>query len=327
VPAGSVVTFSSKLEHTDAVKVEWDFGDGTKETVTKLVYPSTSVTHKYETGGTEDTVTEKIYVDDLAAPAQVVYKEGHLTTPTITETRTIKITPAAPTARLTAPAEAKTGETVTFSARVSDHNKGGFPLKLRWNFGDGSPEVETEAASESSAMTHAFAAAGRYTVKLTAIDKLGLEAHATPLEIAVTAPPPEEKHEEKHDEKHEEKHEVLSYSVSLAATSLPVTPAGAFSLKVDCSGQSSCVGTATVRSASAVSASGKHKSILTLASGSFNIAGGQVKAVSLHLSSKAKSVLKRLHALRAKVKIVARDAQGVTHTTEFVITLRLSKHH
>jgi hypothetical protein len=120
---------------------------------------------------------------------------------------------------------------------------------------------------------------------------------------------------------------VLSYTVSIASASVPVSPAGAFSLKINCSGQSSCAGTVTLRTASAVVASHKRKAILVLATATFSAAGGQVKLVALHLSSKARALLKRLHVLRARATIIARDASGASHTTLASVTLRASKHH
>jgi hypothetical protein len=99
-------------------------------------------------------------------------------------------------------------------------------------------------------------------------------------------------------------------------------------LKVGCLGQSSCRGSITLRTLSAVSAA-KRKAILTLASGSFSLSGGQVKAVALHLSAKARALLIRSHVLRAKVTIVGHDSAGVAHTMQSVVTLRLvkPKHH
>ena len=120
---------------------------------------------------------------------------------------------------------------------------------------------------------------------------------------------------------------MLSYSVSVAGASVAVSPAGALSLKIDCSGQSSCTGGVTLRTASAVLSSTKHKAILTLASASFSIAGGQVKVVALHLSSKARALLKRVHTLKARATIIARDSSGASHVTTALVTLKASKHH
>jgi hypothetical protein len=117
-----------------------------------------------------------------------------------------------------------------------------------------------------------------------------------------------------------------SFRVGLAGTSLSVNPNGTTVAKVACLGTSSCVGTLALRTLNAVSASA-HKSILTLASGSFNLAGGQTKAITLHLSAKARKLLARVHVLRARATIVARDSSGTSHTATATVTLRLAKHH
>jgi hypothetical protein len=111
----------------------------------------------------------------------------------------------------------------------------------------------------------------------------------------------------------------------VASTSLPITRAGALSIKVNCLGQSSCAGTVTLRTLTAVSAGKKRKAILTLAAGSFNIGGGQTKALSLHLSSSARLLLARAHVLRAKLTIAGHDSANAPHTTTMTVTLRAAK--
>ena len=69
------------------------------------------------------------------------------------------------------------------------------------------------------------------------------------------------------------------------------------------------------------------KAILTLASGSFVVAGGQVKAVSLHLSAKARTLLAHVHVLRASATLIAHDSSGATHTTTSIVTLRVAPVH
>jgi hypothetical protein len=120
---------------------------------------------------------------------------------------------------------------------------------------------------------------------------------------------------------------VLTYSASLAATSLAVSPSGVLALKVNCSGQSSCKGIVTLRTLKAVSA-GARKAVLILATGSFSVAGGKVAAVALHLSPKARKLLAKLHVLRARATVVAHDSEGKLHTMQATVTLRLkAKHH
>jgi PKD repeat protein len=332
VKTGSEVTFSSQLKQADAIKVEWDFGDGSTVTESKNQYQATSIKHKFEKEGTF-TVTEKIYSDDLASPSQVVYKEGHLTTPTITVTRRIAVGAHPPKALFTAPGEAGVGATVSFENHSSDPNgPEGLPLTYAWNFGDGSPTASTASP------THVYGAAGVYTVTLTVTDHLGLKSTSSQAIsiVAPSSPPPPPPPGETGGGGGGTGTTgggaggggggggVLSYRVSIAQTSLAVNPAGGFQLKVSCGGQSSCTGSVTLSTIKVVSA-GKRKAILKLASGSFSLAGGQAKVVSLRLSGAARSLLKRMHALKAKAVIAARDSSGASHTTTASLTLRVVK--
>jgi hypothetical protein len=114
----------------------------------------------------------------------------------------------------------------------------------------------------------------------------------------------------------------------VAGTSLKVSPSGAVVIKVSCpAGATTCIGSVTLRTLTAVSA-GAHaakKSVLTLASGTFALAGGQSKTITLHLSSKARALLKRSHTLRARALIVAHDPAGEQHTGSALVTLALAK--
>ncbi len=114
----------------------------------------------------------------------------------------------------------------------------------------------------------------------------------------------------------------------LAGTALLSSSSGLVSIKISCpTSESSCSGTVTLRTLNAVVASlasaAKSKgSILTLATGSFTVAGGKVTTVKLHLSAKARALLARSHVLRARATIVAHDPVGASHTTQIVVTLR-----
>jgi hypothetical protein len=129
-------------------------------------------------------------------------------------------------------------------------------------------------------------------------------------------------------------------NVTLSGASASVSSAGAFTLKLVCPAEeTSCAGTITLKTLKAVVASlahaakGKSKAaILTLASGSFTLTGGQTKTVTLHLSSQARALLAHSHVLLARATILARNAKGLTHTTTVTVTLRLAskpakKHH
>jgi Trypsin len=117
----------------------------------------------------------------------------------------------------------------------------------------------------------------------------------------------------------------------LAGTALEASLSGIISVKVSCpAGATSCTGTITLRTLNAVSASSaraaKSKgSILTLASGSFTVAGGKVATVKLHLSAKARALLARSRVLRARASIVAHDPAGASHTAQTLVTLRAAK--
>jgi hypothetical protein len=138
-----------------------------------------------------------------------------------------------------------------------------------------------------------------------------------------------EREQKEREQKEKEGHgppgggEVLPSKASVAGNSLSVSPSGAFTLKIDCAGQSSCAGSVNLKTASAVTAS--KKKILPLAAATFSISAGQVKSITLHLSSKARALLKRMHTLKAKATLVSTSA-GETHTIVATVTLKL-KHH
>ena len=123
----------------------------------------------------------------------------------------------------------------------------------------------------------------------------------------------------------------VSPNVTISGTALTVAGTGGFSLKLSCpAGATQCAGTLTLKTLTAVAASqartAKHKkAILTLASGSFTIVGGKVKLLSLHLSSKAKALLARLHTVRARLTVIAHNPQGTSHTMTAVVTLKAAK--
>ena len=117
----------------------------------------------------------------------------------------------------------------------------------------------------------------------------------------------------------------------LASTALQASASGTVSIKVSCpAAESNCSGTVTLRTLNAVIADrgsmAKTKaSILTLATGSFSVAGGKTETVTLHLTAKARKLLTGSHVLRARATIVAHDPSGATHTTQTTVTLRAPK--
>jgi hypothetical protein len=113
--------------------------------------------------------------------------------------------------------------------------------------------------------------------------------------------------------------------------SATATPAGVVPVKVSCpSGETSCTGSITLTTIGAVKAGTGHvakakQSVLTLATGSFTVAGGKTATVQLHLSARAKALLKHSHILHASATIVAHDSTGATHTTKSTVTIHAAK--
>ena len=114
--------------------------------------------------------------------------------------------------------------------------------------------------------------------------------------------------------------------VRLASTALVASPAGFVIVEVSCpSGESTCLGAVTLRTASAVLAGvggPTKKATLTLATGSFTVPGGRLKALTLRLAPRARALLARVHTLRIRVTIVAHDPAGAKHTFVANATLR-----
>jgi len=126
---------------------------------------------------------------------------------------------------------------------------------------------------------------------------------------------------------------ALVSDAELASTSLSVSPSGTVSVKVTCpAGESSCAGTVTLRTLTAVSARAtahqtkkRKAAVLTLAVGSFKVAGGHVMTVKLRLSAEARTLLASAPVLRGRATIVAHDPSGATHTTQTTVTIRAAK--
>jgi hypothetical protein len=120
---------------------------------------------------------------------------------------------------------------------------------------------------------------------------------------------------------------AVSPVVTLSGGPSSVSKLGAFALKLHCAtGATGCTGTITLKTSKAVAAKkGKKPAILTLATGSFSLSGGQLKSLTLHLSGAARTVLARAHALSALATIVARDTAAETATTKASFSLHPAK--
>ncbi|MGA2321420.1 MAG: PKD domain-containing protein, partial [Solirubrobacteraceae bacterium] len=328
VPAGTAVKLSSELT-ANAVGVEWSFSNGeASEAGGPGAYQEPALTHAFKNLG-EVTVTEKIQTDDLE-------------TPEITIVKKLVIAAAPPTAVLRGPSSATVGQEVEFSGSASS-DPNGESLKYHWTFGDGE-----KAETSTPTIKHTYHAAGSYTAELVVSDPR-LSSKAATLTIKVETPRTETTKTETTSSPTATtpvaatptaatptavtpKAAVLAFGpgpdAKLAATSVTVSSSGTLVLKVSCpAGESSCVGTVTLRTLNAISAGkGRHKAVLTLATGSFTVLGGHVKAVTLHLSAKARALLSRSHTLRVRATITAHDSTGTKHTTLVLVTLRAQRH-
>ena len=161
ITAGQSVSFTGTASdpNGDAVTVRWTFGDCATSTA---LSPGA---HVYAAAGTYTAKLVATDVHGLADPAP--------------PTRTITVQAVAanlpPTGVITAPASNVTitaGQSVSFSGTASDPN--GDPVTVSWNFGDGA----TSTALAPGA--HTYAAAGTYTVSMTATDSHALTDPAPP---------------------------------------------------------------------------------------------------------------------------------------------------
>ncbi len=336
---GEAATFSSTLAAANAVSTEWRF-ENTKTHKVETVpggyqFETPSLTHAFSEEGTYK-LTEIVHTDNLSASSvEAELPSGHEFT-----VRTVR-----PEFEISSVPSLTKGEEATFVATVFDENKQVDPLKYVWKFGDGVEEKGETSGNEITAK-HLYAApCSSCTVTLEVTDKEGTKGvasativiHKTKAEeeaekppVVVIKPPAEIPPLEVKPPAGGPKSggPKVEPVAELAVSTVSVGPSGALALKVTCpSGESSCTGTVTLRTLTAVSASThkKKKAILTLASGSFSVVGGQVKVVSLHLSSAARALLAHVHVLRARATLLAHDTSGASHTTTVTVTLRAAK--
>ena len=372
LPPGQPAALSSEVSSGDVTSVEWQFENvatHAKETVAGgYEFASNS---KHELVGT--TSGAHAFAQEGKYKITEVLQTDNLASPTVQATREILVQRPPVEIELSGPTSVAANEQAArFEASVKDSNEPGSPhLTYNWKFGDGAEVTREGVTTTSASEEHVYGAPSPYTVTLEVSDGLGAKGVATTT-LTVHGDRAEEeaanrRAEEEAGARRKAEEEaaagrraeeeaaarrkaegeaaakggvqgnvtVHNPSATLAGTSLSASAKGALTMKVACpSGESSCIGTVTLRTVSAVAASSRKahkrktkKKILTLASGSFTVPGGQTKLVTLHLSSKARALLARSHALRALATLVAHDSAGVTRTVKTTVSLRLQKPH
>jgi hypothetical protein len=241
--------------------------------------------------------------------------------------------PSLPTAVLTPPSPPEAGVPASFSGSSSVDTYPGAVLAYSWNWGDGT------ALGTGVSATHSYGAPGEYTVSLTVTDSYGFKSAPATAVVKVEAVKKAEEPAAK-SSVDAGSQGVNGFQVSfvppvpdaeLAVTSLQVSASGTVTLKISCpAAETTCAGTVTLRTLAAVIAGGgntvsKKAAILTLTSGTFTVAGGKVQAFTLHLSRRARALLRHARTMRVRVTLVAHDPRGAVHTTRTVVTLRSSR--
>jgi hypothetical protein len=326
---GEPLTFSTALRQADSLKVDWDFGDGSQETVSANQGLHPEARHVYAHGG-KVTVTATIHTDDLA-------------TPTITLTTHVAIGEAAssaPKALANGPLAAYKGEPALFDGSASSDPNGPNQIaEYHWVFGDGQ-----QASSTEPTVWHTYASLGSYPASLTVTNKHGLTStpYALPHPVSVTEHPPASAEAPPSPRQgyvpapgagggvaaYAHVASGLAPIVTLASAALRASAAGTLSVVLYCpAGEISCAGTVTLRGF--VTSKDKHRrthrSSVTLASGAFTMSGGTQRTVVLHISRQARSLLARLRTLQAQAIVAAHDPSGATHTTQLGVTVQATK--
>ena len=155
VAVGSSASFTATVAGGSNISYSWDFGDGT------IVAGGSTISHAYAVAGS--------YTVSVTASNNVS-----------SDTTSMSVTVDMPVAGLSVSSNSpiETGETASFTASVS----AGTNLSYSWDFGDGTVVTGGPTAD------HVYAAAGSYSVSVTASN--GVSADTATTTMVVTDPPP-----------------------------------------------------------------------------------------------------------------------------------------
>jgi hypothetical protein len=348
IPLKELVTFGSTLVQGDAMSVVWNFGDGSAPVEQKTdQFESPQVTHQFSKAGVYE-VTEAITTDDLATPEIVEHSKVYMGV-------------AAPIAKTEA-AGTVAETTATLHGTVNPNGQGVTECAFEWGLSESDEKSEpcSQSAASLGSGTNPVAVSlslsglskgTKYYYRVVAKNAYGksegsnvsFTTSGTPsgngggngggnngggnngggTTTTTTTP-------EVHVEHYVTAKDAAA-SVTLAGGASAVSKSGTFTLKLSCpTGAASCSGTVTLKTLKAVIASVGHvakrkAAILTLASGALSLTGGQVKTITLHLSSSGRALLARAHVISARATIVARNGEGASDTSVVSLTLRPAK--
>ncbi|HTZ88012.1 MAG TPA: hypothetical protein VMB05_15195 [Solirubrobacteraceae bacterium] len=106
---------------------------------------------------------------------------------------------------------------------------------------------------------------------------------------------------------------------TLARTAFAASRHGTVAVRIACpSWEQRCLGTVTLR----IRVGARSGRVLTLAAGSFSLAGGQARTLALRLTPRARALLARDRLLKASAVVSAHDPAGLAHTTSAAVTIR-----
>ncbi len=313
VDEGQSATFEAAAEATLTPTVQWEVSSDGGSSYSPIA------------GATTDTLTVPATTKSESGNLyEAVFKNADGTTPTKAAALTVDVKPKITTQP--ASSTVSEGGTATFHAAA----EGSPAPTVQW-------EVSTNGGSSWAAVTGATAdtltipavaladngfqyravftnAAGKETSAVAVLTVTSATTTTTTTTPPTTTTPKQQV----------EPFKAVAPTATVASGSLVVSSTGAVSIKVSCpTGATTCIGTVTLKTLTAISASkGKKKAILTLATGSFSVSGGEVEGIILHLSKTAREVLAKDHELRARASVAAHDPAGEKATSTKLVTLR-----